>query len=48
MAGDPGPEGLAFIPAGDSLNSKPMQAVGNEVSGITTLFGIDVIELTAN
>ncbi len=48
MAGDLGPEGLAFIPAGSSPNSKPMLAVGNEVSGTTTLYGIDVIELTAN
>lgn len=47
MAGDLGPEGLAFIPAGESPNSKPMLAVGNEVSGTTTLYGIDVIELTA-
>lgn len=48
MAGDLGPEGLAFIAAEDSPNSKPMLAVGNEVSGTTTLYGIDVIELTAN
>ncbi len=47
-AGDLGPEGLAFIAAGDSPNSKPMLAVGNEVSGTTTLYGIDVIELTSN
>ncbi|WP_372927584.1 choice-of-anchor I family protein, partial [Marinobacter sp.] len=47
MAGDLGPEGLAFIAADDSPNGKPMLAVGNEVSGTTTLFGIDVIELTA-
>ena len=48
MAGDLGPEGLAFIPAGSSPNSQPMLAVGNEVSGTTTLYGIDVIELTAD
>jgi DNA-binding beta-propeller fold protein YncE len=48
MAGDLGPEGLVFIPAGQSPNSKPMLAVGNEVSGTTTLYGIDVIEQTAN
>lgn len=47
MAGDLGPEGLAFIAAEDSPNGKPMLAVGNEVSGTTTLFGIDVIELSA-
>lgn len=48
MAGDLGPEGLAFIAASDSPNSKPMLAVGNEVSGTTTLFGIDVIELSSD
>jgi len=48
LAGDLGPEGLAFIPAGQSPNSKPMLAVGNEVSGTTTLYTVDVIELTAN
>ncbi|MCL1480911.1 MAG: choice-of-anchor I family protein [Marinobacter sp.] len=48
MAGDLGPEGMVFIPAGQSPNSKPMLAVGNEVSGTTTLYGIDVIEQTAN
>jgi hypothetical protein len=47
LAGDLGPEGFAFIPAGQSPNSKPMLAVGNEVSGTTTFYGIDVIELTA-
>lgn len=47
MAGDLGPEGFAFIAAEDSPNGKPMLAVGNEVSGTTTLFGIDVIELSA-
>ncbi|SHK83272.1 hypothetical protein SAMN05216369_3320 [Marinobacter antarcticus] len=48
MAGDLGPEGFAFIPAGSSPNSKPMLVVGNEVSGTTTLYGIDVIESSAN
>jgi hypothetical protein len=48
MAGDLGPEGFAFIPAGSSPNSKPMLAVGNEVSGTTTLYGIDVIESSVN
>ncbi|WP_372999064.1 choice-of-anchor I family protein [Marinobacter sp.] len=48
MAGDLGPEGLAFIAAEDSPNGKPMLAVGNEVSGTTTFYGIDVIELTSN
>lgn len=44
-AGDLGPEGLAFIPAASSPNGKPLLAVGNEVSGTTAIFGIDVIEL---
>ncbi len=47
-AGDLGPEGLAFIAAEDSPNGKPLLAVGNEVSGTTTFYGIDVIELTAD
>ena len=42
-AGDLGPEGLAFIRAEDSPNGQPILAVGNEVSGTTTLYGIDVI-----
>jgi hypothetical protein len=37
---DLGPEGLAFIAAGDSPNGRPLLAVGNEVSGSTTLFEI--------
>jgi DNA-binding beta-propeller fold protein YncE len=48
MAGDLGPEGIAFIAAEDSPNGQPLLAVGNEISGTTTLYGIDVIELTAN
>jgi hypothetical protein len=39
-AGDLGPEGLAFIAAEDSATGRPMLAVGNEVSGTTTLFDI--------
>ncbi len=41
-AGDLGPEGLAFIPARTSPNGRPMLVVGNEVSGTTTLYDIDV------
>lgn len=40
-AGDLGPEGLAFVPAAQSPNGKPMLIVGNEVSGTTVIFGID-------
>lgn len=41
-AGDLGPEGIAFIPAHESPIKKPLLAVGNEVSGTTTLLQIDV------
>lgn len=37
-AGDLGPEGLAFIDADDSPTGEPLLAMGNEVSGTTTLF----------
>lgn len=40
--GDLGPEGLAFIAAEDSPTDKPMLAVGNEVSGTTTLYAIEL------
>lgn len=40
-AGDLGPEGLAFIAAADSPTGEAMLAVGNEVSGSTTLYAID-------
>lgn len=39
-AGDLGPEGLTFIPAAQSPNGKPLLAVGNEVSGSTTVYEI--------
>lgn len=39
-AGDLGPEGLAFIAAADSPTGEPMLAVGNEVSGTTTLYSV--------
>jgi 5'-nucleotidase len=39
-AGDLGPEGVEFIPAAASPNGKPLVAVGNEVSGTTTVFEV--------
>ncbi len=43
-AGDLGPEGLEFVAAEDSPIGVPMLMVGNEVSGTTALYRIDVIE----
>lgn len=39
-AGDLGPEGVTFISALDSPTGRAMLAVGNEVSGRTTLMSI--------
>lgn len=45
-AGDLGPESITVIPANQSpINGVPLLAVGNEISGTTTLYRIDVIEL---
>lgn len=41
-AGDLGPEGLTFIHARKSPNGKPLLVVGNEVSGTTTIFQVNV------
>ena len=38
QAGDLGPEGVTFVAADVSPTGRPMLAVGNEVSGTTTLF----------
>jgi hypothetical protein len=42
MTGDRGPEGLAFIAADKSPNGKPLLVVGNEVSGSTAIFQINL------
>ncbi|RGE45211.1 alkaline phosphatase [Comamonas testosteroni] len=40
--GDLGPEGLHFIAASKSPNGKPLLMVGNEVSGTTTIFQLNL------
>ena len=44
-AGDLGPEGFSFVSAEDSPNGTPLLLVGNEVSGTTAIFGINIITL---
>ena len=46
-AGDLGPESIQFISADDSPNNQPLIIVGNEVSGTTTIYQIDVTRLQA-
>lgn len=43
LTGDRGPEGLAFIAADKSPNGKPLLVVGNEVSGTTAIFQINLV-----
>ena len=43
--GDLGPEGLTFVAADDSPNGSPLVIVGNEVSGTTAVYQIDVTML---
>ncbi|MEW8585262.1 MAG: hypothetical protein AB2531_05810, partial [Candidatus Thiodiazotropha sp.] len=44
LVGDLGPEGITFIDEDDSPVESPLLVVGNEVSGTTTIYSIDVIE----
>ena len=39
---DNGPEGLAFVAAGDSPTGQPLVIVGNEISGSTTIYQVNV------
>ncbi|MES3032496.1 MAG: choice-of-anchor I family protein [Gemmatimonadota bacterium] len=41
-AGDRGPEGVTFIPAVRSPNKRPLLIVGNETSGTTAIYQVDV------
>lgn len=41
-AGDLGPEGVRFVPAGVSPNGQPLLLVGNEVSGTTSVWELDL------
>jgi len=45
-AGDLGPEGFKFLDADQSPSGKPMLIVGNEVSGTTSYYNIDVTTLS--
>ncbi|RCK69906.1 alkaline phosphatase [Desertihabitans brevis] len=44
QAGDLGPESVVFIAAESSPTGEPLLAVGNEVSGTTTLYALDLTE----
>ena len=42
LTGDRGPEGLALITADKSPNGKPLFIVGNEVSGTTAVYQLNL------
>ncbi|MBL8514054.1 MAG: choice-of-anchor I family protein [Betaproteobacteria bacterium] len=42
VTGDRGPEGITIIPAAQSPNARPLLIVGNEVSGSTAIYAINV------
>jgi hypothetical protein len=42
VTGDRGPEGLLFIPAARSPNGQPLLVVGNEISGTTAIFQVNL------
>jgi hypothetical protein len=44
LAGDLGPEGVAFVKRRESPSDHPMLAVANEVSGSTTLFDVSQLD----
>ncbi len=46
--GDLGPEGIMFIPAGQSPNGRSMIVTANEISGTVSLFEINVPAVVAN
>jgi 2',3'-cyclic-nucleotide 2'-phosphodiesterase/3'-nucleotidase/5'-nucleotidase len=43
-AGDVGPEGMVFVSAEKSPTRKPLLVVANEVSGTTTVYGIESVK----
>ena len=42
LTGDLGPEGVEFVPAVRSPNKEPLVIVGNEISGTTAIFRVDL------
>lgn len=43
LVGDLGPESIKFVSAEDSPTNRPMLIVGNEVSGTTAFFNIEIV-----